>query len=117
TALVMIPLLAVTIVVILSKQREFILENIWKLSSLVIWSVFLYLFCYIFGWFFGRRSLASNRVAYLFCSGCNNLALGIVISFLYFPKEVSAFLVLSEFSWVSSMAVVTSLLGRQMRAP
>jgi hypothetical protein len=45
----------------------------------------------------------------------NNTALGIVLGFLYFPPEVSIFLVTSELAWVFGMIIFKGYLSRYLR--
>ncbi len=55
---------------------------------------------YLFGWIVFRQAPQEDKVALLFVSGANNVALGVVISFLYFPAETGIFFIVCEIAWV-----------------
>lgn len=69
------------------------------LPSFIV-SVAAFALLYLFGWFLFFRSSKMDKMALLFISGANNVALGVVISFLYFPVETGVFFVVCEIVWV-----------------
>jgi predicted Na+-dependent transporter len=71
-----------------------------------------FLFLYVFGYGIWFGAHKANKVALLFSSGANNVALGVVISFLYFPTETGVFFVVSEIVWVLVLIPVRKLMIR-----
>lgn len=81
------------------------------LPSFVV-STLGFLLFYAFGWFFFFQGEKADRIALLFDSGANNVALGLVISFLYFPTNTGVFFVVSEIVWVLMLIPVRRWVGR-----
>lgn len=65
---------------------------------------------YLFGWIVFRKGPQEDKVALLFVSGANNVALGVVISFLYFPAETGIFFIVCEIAWVLILIPVKKVL-------
>ncbi len=66
---------------------------------------------YFFGWFACYKSPKADRLAVLFNSGANNVALGVVISFLYFPVSTGVFFIVCEIVWVLILIPVKKIIG------
>lgn len=71
---------------------------------------------YLFGWYGFWKLGFSNKVALYFSSGANNVALGLVITFLYFPKEIGVFFVMAEIVWVVMLIPAQWLMKRRIHA-
>ena len=69
---------------------------------------------YYVGWALFFKSSKADRIALLFNSGANNVALGVVISFLYFPAETGVFFVVCEIIWVTILIPVRRWVGRMV---
>ena len=65
---------------------------------LIILAAFIVL--YLVGWSVFYKASKPNKIAMLFNSGANNVALGVVISFLYFPVKTGIFFIVCEIVWV-----------------
>ena len=65
---------------------------------LIILAAFIVL--YLAGWSIFYKASKPNKIAMLFNSGANNVALGVVISFLYFPAKTGIFFIVCEIVWV-----------------
>jgi len=104
SSFVSVVLLGFIIAIVVSKQKEVFLNDVFEL--LVVALVLLSLFClyYLFGWFYPMKR---DQTEYIVCnslsSGAINTALGINLSLLYFSKDTLFFLVISEFVWVISI--------------
>lgn len=59
-----------------------------------------FILLYLFGWSLFNKAPTSDKIAMLFNSGANNVALGVVISFLYFPVKTGIFFIVCEIVWV-----------------
>lgn len=103
---------AVMIMIIMAKQREYIWSHLHLLPQLLAISLGVFIVFYLFGWFSSSRSNVKNRISYALASGVNNTALGIVISYIYFPSAVSTFLVVSELPWIFVMMIFRMTLAR-----
>lgn len=75
-------------------------------------SIAAFALLYLFGWFLFFWSSKSDKIALLFNSGANNVALGVVISFLYFPIETGVFFVVCEIVWVLMLIPVRGWMGK-----
>lgn len=86
-------------VVVASRRSQFLDDIPFVLICLAVLFGLFGLF-YVFGWIFGRRADFAHRISYALSSGAMNNALGISLAFLYFPPQVTLFMVLSEVPWV-----------------
>lgn len=77
-------------------------------------SLLAFLFLYLFGWWVLPKASKADKLALLFSSGANNVALGVVVSFLYFPIEVGVFFVVCEIVWVLVLIPVRRLIAKVM---
>ncbi|HKJ66885.1 MAG TPA: hypothetical protein VKA68_02925 [bacterium] len=110
---VVVLLVCAMIMVIIGKQRSYIFEHLQVVPEYLFISLATFLLFYVFGWAGSFRSDLSNRISFAIGSGVNNTALGIVISFLYFPTQVSTFLVISEIPWIIGIMLFQGYLNRQ----
>ncbi len=97
---VVVLLVCAMIMIIIAKQRSYLFEHLQVVPEYLVISLAAFLVFYLFGWTASVRGGQSKRVSFTIGSGVNNNALGIVISFLYFPSQVSTFLVISEIPWI-----------------
>lgn len=84
----------------IAEYRPVLLRHPGQILPSFAVSIAAFLLLYAFGWFFYFRASRADKVALLFDSGANNVALGVVISFLYFPVETGVFFVVCEIVWV-----------------
>lgn len=112
-ALFVVPLIGLLVALVISKQKEFILEHALEAAVFVVVTLVLYLIYYAFGWFLFSRSPGPNRVSYALGSGVNNTAIVIVLAYLYFSAEVTTFLVSAELAWVGSMVIFKRFLEKR----
>ena len=71
---------------------------------------------YFFGWLVFYKAPQKDKIALVFNSGANNVALGVVISFLYFPIETGIFFIVSEIVWVLILIPVKKILKMKLTA-
>lgn len=96
-------LMGIILIVVVNNQRDFFFSSpLYSIKSILILAI-LYATYYLFGIFFSRNKNNKERISYSICSGANNNALGISLSFLYFSVEISLFMVLSELTWVLAL--------------
>lgn len=88
-----------TVMIVASKQREYLLAGTGVARSLVILTL-IFVTCYLVGWMGHLRSGSEEKIALAVCSGANNIGLGISLALLYFPPEVTTFMVLGELPWI-----------------
>lgn len=67
---------------------------------------------YCFGWAVFYKAGKEDKIALLFNSGANNVALGVVISFLYFPIETGIFFIVAEIVWVLILIPVRKIMKK-----
>jgi predicted Na+-dependent transporter len=88
-----------------------VLQTDWsRLAGYFLVSIAGFALLYLLGWGIAFRESVYHRVALLFSSGANNVALGIVVSFLYFPENVGIFFVVSEIVWVLILIPVKKIM-------
>ena len=87
----------------ISKHKEIILGSPMSLLLPILVMTGCVLLFYSWGWLFSTRSTQTNKVSYVLGSGSNNVSLGISIALLYFPAEVSLFLLMSQIPWIFSL--------------
>ena len=96
----------------IADYRPVLLEETSPLVSYVVVSFLAFLFLYLLGWWTLPRATKADKLALLFSSGANNVALGVVVSFLYFPHEVGVFFVVCQIVWVLILIPVRRLVTR-----
>lgn len=96
----------------IAEYRPVLLEQPNLILPSFIVSAIAFALLYLFGWFLFFRSSKGDRMALLFNSGANNVALGVVISFLYFPVETGVFFVVCEIVWVLMLIPVRRWMGK-----
>ncbi len=92
--------IAVIFTLAIAEYRSVLLTQTGQILPYFLVSFAVFLFLYLFGWWVLPSTSRSNKVALLFSSGANNVALGIVVSFLYFPIQTGVFFVVCEVVWV-----------------
>ncbi len=75
-------------------------------------SLLAFVFLYLFGWFALPRASKADKLALLFSAGTNNIALGVVISFLYFPTAIGVFFVVCQIMWVLILIPVRRVMAK-----
>jgi bile acid:Na+ symporter, BASS family len=113
-SLFVVPAIGILVMLVISKQKTFIIEHALEAGVFVAVTIVLFLLYYAFGWMLFPRSSQRDRVSYALGSGVNNTAIVIVLAYLYFSPEVSTFLVTSELAWVASMVIFKRFLDRQV---
>lgn len=114
--LLVVPLIAALVIIVVSQQREFMIQHIDTTIQYFLVTVLVTGIYYGFGWLLGSHHDRAGRIGYTLGSGVNNTALAIVIGFLYFETAVSVFLVTSELAWVLGMVFVPVMFGARSRA-
>lgn len=105
-------LMGTMLMVITMQMRDLFLED-WFLSLKAFGVLFLLFFVfYAAVWIVYFKAQTRRRIAYTFCSGAINNGLGISLAFLYFPPEVTLFLVLSEIPWILSIPLFNRYLKK-----
>lgn len=94
----------------IAEYRPVLLSDTAQILPYFIINLLAFLFLYVFGYGIFFKAHNANKVALLFSSGANNVALGVVISFLYFPTETGVFFVVSEIVWVLVLIPVRKLM-------
>lgn len=106
-------LLGIIIAIVISKQRNELLTNLYSVGIVLIMLCLLFVCFYYFGWLFsGKNSKTSHKISYSLSSGATNTALGINLSLIYFSKDTAFFMVLSEFVWVLAIPVFSIILKK-----
>ena len=114
-SLFIVPFIGILIILVISKQKGYIVENLMTVGGYVLATFIVFGVYYLFGWFASLKGIIMNKISYALASGVNNTALGIVLGFLYFPPEVSIFLVTSELAWVFGMIIFKGYLNRYLK--
>lgn len=96
----------------IAEYRPVLLNETQQIFPYLLVNFLAFLFLYVFGYMIWLRAHKAEKVALLFSSGANNVALGVVISFLYFPTQTGVFFVVSEIVWVLVLIPVRKLMGK-----
>ena len=100
----------------IAEYRPVLRQGTAELVSHAVVSFLTFVGLYVVGWWALPRADKADKLALLFSSGANNVALGVVISFLYFPHEVGVFFVVCEIVWVVILIPVRRLIARRVGA-
>lgn len=101
--------------IVISKQRDQIFADpVFLAAALAVTFAQFFLF-FALGWLCFARKERRERITYTVCSGWMNNALGIALALLYFPPEVTLFMVLSEIPWVVFVPLLAAFLKRGTR--
>lgn len=92
--------------------RPVLMEDTSLLPPFLLVGLSSFLLLYFFGWVVWFRGDKSQKIALLFISGANNAALGVVVSFLYFPTRMGVFFVVCQILWVVVLIPVRRVVGR-----
>lgn len=96
----------------IAEYRPILLNDTEQIFPYFLANLSAFLFLYFFGYGIWFKAHKSDKVALLFSSGANNVALGVVISFLYFPTQTGVFFVVSEIVWVFVLIPVRKLMKK-----
>lgn len=92
--------IAVIFALAIAEYRPVLLNETEQIIPYFLVSLSAFLFLYLFGWWVLFSTPKTDKIALFFSSGANNVALGVVISFLYFPAQTGVFFVVCEVVWV-----------------
>jgi len=92
--------IAIIFALAIAEYRPVLLTQPMDILPSFLVGVIAFLGMYAFGWYIFPKVSKSDKIAFLFDSGANNVALGVVIAFLYFPVETGVFFVIGEVVWV-----------------
>lgn len=95
-ALLLMPLVWVTIAIPVSRFRDLIISNMKQSLLLIIAFVGLYCFYVFFAYMFARKQNWKNIKTFAISSCVHNVTLGVVLSFLYLPESVSVLIVFAN---------------------
>ncbi len=110
--LLLLPLVWVTIAVPISRYRLDILSApLYTLGIAAVFWCFYYLLLCV-GLFYSRSQPSDYRKALGIASGIHNITLGVVLSLMYLPREVSALVVLTNISMVFMVGTLKTVLRR-----
>ncbi len=96
----------------IAEYRPILLTDTTQVFPFFLVNLSVFLFLYFFGYSIWFKAHKSDKIALLFSSGANNVALGVVVSFLYFPTQIGGFFVVSEIVWVLVLIPVRKLMGK-----
>lgn len=96
----------------IAEYRPVLLTEPGQILPSFIVGVCSFVLLYAVGWAVFFKAPKADRIALLFNSGANNVALGVVISFLYFPSETGVFFVVCEIIWVAILIPVRRWVSR-----
>lgn len=96
----------------IAEYRPVLLTQPEQILPSFLVSLLTFLLLYTFGWTIMFGASKADRMAFLFDSGANNVSLGVVISFLYFPVETGVFFIVSEIVWVLVLIPVRRWVGK-----
>ena len=104
-----IVLVAFIIALVVSKQREVILGDLWAIIPMILVNLLLFFVFLMVGWYFSRgREL---RITLATCSMFNNVALAVSLALLHFHSDVILFVTASEMAW----ALLPALMNRALK--
>lgn len=92
--------------------RPVLMEDTSLLPAFFLVGLGIFLLLYLFGWAVWFKGDKSQKLALLFISGANNVALGVVVSFLYFPTRMGVFFVVCQILWVVVLIPVRRIVGK-----
>lgn len=92
--------------------RPVLMEDTALLPPFFLVGICAFGLLYLFGWTIWYRGNKSQKLALLFISGANNVALGVVVSFLYFPTRMGVFFVVCQILWVAVLIPVRRVVGQ-----
>ncbi len=104
--------IGLTIAIAVAKHRTMILDAPLALIPLFLLGLGCFGFFYLFGWFFYRRESRRNKIAQSLSSGAINISLGVTLALLYFPPEISLFLIVAEIPWILALMPFKNLILR-----
>lgn len=96
----------------IAEYRPVLLSQTEQIVPYFLVSLSTFLFLYLFGWWILFKAPKADKVALLFISGSNNVALGVVVSFLYFPVQTGVFFVVCQVVWVLVLIPVRRWVGK-----
>lgn len=114
SSFVSVSLISLAMVLVIAKNRDLFLQDTWLvlMSLLILCLVFFAMYCVGYFSFFVSKS-ESKRIGYGLSSGVNNNVLGISLALLFFPPEVTVFMVVSELPWALSVPLFNHFVKRQ----
>ncbi len=104
--------IAVIFALAIAEYRFILLTQTEELIPFFVIALAVFLFLYLFGWYVFFKAGKEEKLALFFSSGANNIALGVVISFLYFSERTGVFLVMAEVIWVVVLIPMRRLVGK-----
>ncbi len=104
-----VPIVSLTTISAIAKQRSVILGSIGSSLWLFAVSCACYAAAYSVWWCCRKTTVRSVRLSYCLASGTNNITLGLVLSLINFPSEVISFMALSHASWIATLIVFKGL--------
>ncbi|MCB0321269.1 MAG: hypothetical protein KDD60_10105 [Bdellovibrionales bacterium] len=110
--MLIIPLVWLTTLVPISRYRDEILSSPVTSLSYILGYVLLYALYLGFGYLLGRTENSANQKSYLLASCIHNVTLGVVLSFLYLPSEVSRQVVFANVSLILVISLLRGALSR-----
>lgn len=96
----------------IAEYRPVLLTETGQIISYFLVSLSIFLFLYLFGWCVLFKASKADKVALFFSSGANNVALGVVVSFLYFPAQMGVFFVVCQVVWVLVLIPIHRWVGK-----
>ncbi len=108
--LLLMPLVWIATLVPISRYRNEILNDITYSIFIIGAFLFLYLIFILFGALFSKDQNTKSKKSYMVASCINNITLGVVIAFLYLPKEVCSLMVFANISLLIMISPLKTIL-------
>lgn len=106
--------LSAIFMLVVAHNRAFLLRRGFVLVGDLGLLLAVYAVLYFTGWLLSRRAGHARGVSYSFCSGLNNIGLGLSLASLYFPSDWVSFFLVGEFAWILVLWPVRQFFARAL---
>lgn len=111
-ALLIIPLVWITVVVPVSRYRHYLFEDLSKSAVILLAFLLVYFFYCLFGLLFSIKKNSNIKKSYIIGSGIHNITLGVVLSMIYFPATVSFLVICANISCIIMISFLRIMLKK-----
>ncbi|MFW5710289.1 MAG: bile acid:sodium symporter family protein, partial [Bacteroidota bacterium] len=113
-SLTVVTCLSIIFMLAIAKNKQGIIEHPSILPMYFVVSLTVYMVLYSSGYFLLPRETRQNKITLSVSSGLNNVGLGLSLSILYLPPDITIFFIVSEIVWVSMIIPVKIIFRRSM---
>lgn len=97
----------------IAKNKETILNNLGNIVEYLAIALVAFIVIYALGWFLQIRNKYPEKASFSVTSGLNNIGLGISLTALYFPADISIFFAVAIIAWVVMLIPVKIIIMKQ----